>query len=167
MSSVEQLKSFGKVKNSYAGLSMHDDISITILFASRFFEDDSQFEWLDEWFSQLPNYNYNTIEERNKVLQILNYLEIYEYTNEDDDTEADNYSELVSAATSGFGQITQQASGTYGSLMHNQNTSTPYHNNPNNMNGNYYSHQQQTPMYQGTYSSLSRNNLMNSRFIKR
>ena len=39
--------------------------------------------------------------------------------------------------------------------------------NPNNMNGNYYSHQQQTPMYQGTYSSLSRNNLMNSRFIKR
>ena len=108
MSSVEQLKAFGKVKNSYAGLSMHDDISITILFASRFFEDDSQFEWLDEWFSQLPNYNYNTIEERNKVLQILNYLEIYEYTNEDDDTEADNYSELVSAATSGFGQITQQ-----------------------------------------------------------
>ena len=85
---------------------MHDDISITILFASRFFEDDSQFEWLDEWFSQLSNYNYNTIEERNKVLQILNYLEIYEYTNEDDDTEADNYSELVSAATSGFGQIT-------------------------------------------------------------
>ena len=168
LSSVEQLKSFGKVKNSYAGLSMHDDISITILFASRFFEDDSQFEWLDEWFSQLPNYNYNTIEERNKVLQILNYLEIYEYTNEDDDTEADNYSELVSAATSGFGQITQQASGTYGSLMHNQNTSTPYHNNyPNNMNGNYYPSPQQTPMYQGTYSSLSRNNLMNSRFIKR
>ena len=168
MSSVEQLKSFGKVKNSYAGLSMHDDISITILFASRFFEDDSQFEWLDEWFSQLPNYNYNTIEERNKVLQILNYLEIYEYTNEDDDTEADNYSELVSAATSGFGQITQQASGTYGSLMHNQNTSTSYHNNyPNNMNGNYYPSPQQTPMYQGTYSSLSRNNLMNSRFIKR
>ena len=81
---------------------------------------------------------------------------------------ADNYSELVSAATSGFGQITQQASGTYGSLMHNQNTSTPYHNNyPNNMNGNYYPSPQQTPMYQGTYSSLSRNNLMNSRFIKR
>ena len=39
-STIEQLKAFGKVKNSYAGLAMHDDISITVLFASRFFDDD-------------------------------------------------------------------------------------------------------------------------------
>ena len=43
MSTIEQLKSFGKVKNSYAGLSTHDDIAITVLFASRFFDDDNYF----------------------------------------------------------------------------------------------------------------------------
>lgn len=167
MSTVEQLKSFGKVKNSYAGLAMHDDISVTVLFASRFFDDESNFEWLDEWFSQLPNYNYQTTEERNKVNTILNYLQIYEYTNEDDDTEADNYSELASIATAGFGQITKQTQGTYGALMHGQNQSNPYQNmNPNYqmMNNNYYPQQQ--PQYSGTYSSL-RNNITNSRFIRR
>jgi predicted aldo/keto reductase-like oxidoreductase len=55
MSTIEQLKSFGKVKNSYAGLSTHDDIAITVLFASRFFDaEDKYFEWLDEWFGILP-----------------------------------------------------------------------------------------------------------------
>lgn len=169
MSTVEQLKSFGKVKNSYAGLSMHDDIAVTVLFASRFFDDESNFEWLDEWFSQLPNYNYSTAEERNKVNTILNYLQIYEYTNEDDDQESQNYAELSNMATSGFGQITQQAQGTYGSLMHGQNTSNPYQNmNPNYqmMNNNYYPQNNIQPQYSGTYSSL-RNNITNSRFIRR
>jgi len=62
MSTIEQLKTFGKVKNSYAGLDAHDDIAFTVLNASRFFDDDFYFEWLDEWFSQLPHYTYNSQE---------------------------------------------------------------------------------------------------------
>ena len=62
MSTIEQLKSFGKVKNSYAGLAMHDDIAVTVLFASRFFDNDNYFEWLDDWFSLLPQLLNNTPE---------------------------------------------------------------------------------------------------------
>lgn len=116
MSSVEQLKAFGKVKNSYAGLSMHDDISITILFASRFFDDENMFEWLDEWFSKLPYFNYESEEIRQNVNTVLNYLNIYEYI-QDDDEESDNYSELANIASQGFGQITHQTQGTYGSII--------------------------------------------------
>lgn len=158
MSTVEQLKSFGKVKNSYAGLAMHDDISITVLFASRFFDDENQFEWLDEWFSQLPNYSYENQEQRENVMTILNYLQIYEYTKEDEDD--NNLADIASYAAQGFGKITQQTTGTYGSLM---NLSTNQQQYPYNQLPYY----QPNYMNQGTYSSLKNNNVMNSRFIKR
>jgi hypothetical protein len=97
MSTIEQLKSFGKVKNSYAGLSTHDDIAITVLFASRFFDaEDKYFEWLDEWFSILPTLN-NTQEEQEKLNKIYTYLEKYEYTKDDDQYE-DDISEISAYA---------------------------------------------------------------------
>ena len=117
MSTIEQLKSFGKVKNSYAGLSTHDDIAITVLFASRFFDDDSYFEWLDEWFSLLPTLN-NDKDYQTQINTILMYLEKYEYTKEDDET--DDIADLASYAAQGFGQLTMQTTGTYGSLFNNQ-----------------------------------------------
>ena len=43
MSTIEQLKTFGKVKNSYAGLDAHDDIAITVLSASRFLQCSGNF----------------------------------------------------------------------------------------------------------------------------
>lgn len=116
MSTIEQLKSFGKVKNSYAGLSTHDDIAITVLFASRFFDaEDKYFEWLDEWFSILPTLN-NTQEEQEKLNKIYTYLEKYEYTKDDDQYE-DDISEISAYAAQGFGQLTMQTTGTYGSLF--------------------------------------------------
>ena len=118
MSTIEQLKSFGKVKNSYAGLSTHDDIAITVLFASRFFDDeDKYFEWLDEWFGILPQY-LNTKEEQEQVYTIFSYLEKYEYTKDDD--QEDDPSEIAAYAAMGFGQLTMETQGTYGSL-YNQN----------------------------------------------
>ena len=102
MSTIEQLKSFGKVKNSYAGLSMHDDIAITVLFASRFFDDEKYFEWLDEWFSQLPYFNYETPEELEKINQILIYLQKYEYVQEDDQ-EDDDLGDVMTYAAQGLG----------------------------------------------------------------
>lgn len=118
MSTIEQLKSFGKVKNSYAGLSTHDDIAITVLFASRFFDDDNYFEWLDEWFSLLPTFN-NTKELKEQINTILMYLDKYEYTH--DDEQDDDLGELNTYAAQGFGQITLQTSGTYGSLFNINN----------------------------------------------
>lgn len=118
MSTIEQLKSFGKVKNSYAGLSTHDDIAITVLFASRFFDDDNYFEWLDEWFTLLPTFN-NTKELKEQINTILMYLDKYEYTHDDD--QEDDLGELNTYAAQGFGQITLQTSGTYGSLFNVNN----------------------------------------------
>ena len=118
MSTIEQLKSFGKVKNSYAGLSAHDDIAITVLFASRFFDDEEKyFEWLDEWFSILPQY-ISTPEEQQKINLIFTYLEKYEYTK--DDEQEDDIGEIAAYAAQGFGQLTMETQGTYGSL-YNQN----------------------------------------------
>ena len=114
MSTIEQLKTFGKVKNSYAGLDSHDDIAFTVLNASHFFDDNQYFEWLDEWFSQLPHYVYDNIEDRDKVATILHYLEIYEYSKDD---ELDEDDDTLSLAASGFGQLTTEATGTYGSLF--------------------------------------------------
>lgn len=118
MSTIEQLKSFGKVKNSYAGLSTHDDIAITVLFASRFFDaEEKYFEWLDEWFGILPQY-ITTEEERNQINTIFTYLEKYEYTK--DDEQEDDPGEIAAYAAQGFGQLTMETQGTYGSL-YNQN----------------------------------------------
>ena len=123
MSTIEQLKTFGKVKNSYAGLDAHDDIAITVLFASHFFDDDNYFEWLDEWFSQLPYYEYRLQEDKEKVLTILHYLDIYENAKDDEDDEDDG---LAAYAAQGFGQLTQQTQGTYGSLFTSQEQQQQY-----------------------------------------
>lgn len=122
MSTIEQLKTFGKVKNSYAGLSTHDDIAITVLFASRFFDDEKYFEWLDEWFTLLPQLQYEDKNEYDKLHTILHYLDIYEYVKDD---ELDNTNdEIYSYAAQGLGQITNKIEGTYGSLMNMDNQQT-------------------------------------------
>lgn len=124
MSTIEQLKTFGKVKNSYAGLSAHDDIAVTVLFASRFFDDEKYFEWLDDWFTQLPQFTYDSSSSE-KLTTILHYLDIYEYTKDDDYDDNDD-KQLNQLAMSGFGQLTTQAQGTYGSLLINQDNMDYY-----------------------------------------
>ena len=128
MSTIEQLKSFGKVKNSYAGLAMHDDIAVTVLFASRFFDNDNYFEWLDDWFSLLPQLLNNTPEEIEKINTILMYLDKYEYTK--DDEQDDDISEIITVGADNFGQLTQETYGTYGSLL--QNNYQPSYSNYKN-----------------------------------
>lgn len=134
MSTIEQLKTFGKVKNSYAGLDAHDDIAFTTLNASHFFDDEQYFEWLDEWFTQLPYYEYELPEDKEKVLTILHYLEIYENAKDDEDEDDGG---LTAYAAQGFGQITQQTQGTYGSLFTQQDQYQHYNNQYISTNDRY------------------------------
>ena len=136
MSTVEQLKTFGKVKNSYAGLSAHDDLAITVMWCSRFFNDDSYFEWLDDWFSILPNFDYSEhMDEYYNMQKVLQMLQLYEVNM--DDEELDD-TELLNTASSGFGQLSVGIQGTYGQLMNKQNSSTNY------QNGSYNTYSSQT-----------------------
>ena len=113
------------------------------------------------------------MEEKENVMLILQYLAMYQDTLEDEEKESDEMSAIVSYAGQGFGQITQQTQGTYGSLL-NQNNSSYGTLNMNNQRNTYgqqyndpyrqyqYPYQQQT----GIYSSI-KNTVTNSMFLKR
>ena len=63
-------------------------------------------------------------------------MEIYE--NAKDDEEDDDNDNLTAYAASGFGQLTQQAQGTYGSLFTQQEQNPYQYNNPYmSMNNRY------------------------------
>lgn len=152
LSTIEQLKTFGKVKNSYAGLSAHDDLAITVMWTSRFFEDESYFEWLDEWFGILPMIDYHeTPDKYNMVTQVLHMLDIYD-TNMDDESIDDTG--LFSTAAGGFGQLNTQIN-SYGSLMSRQNTSNSY---SNGYNTSY--------AQPNTYSNIMNNPVTRTRFTR-
>lgn len=150
LSSIDQLKNFGKVKNSYAGLSMHDDISVTCLFASQFFDTEMYFEWIDEWFSYLNKFPFDDPEEKNKIFTVMKYLEIYEY-DKDDDSESQEIADIMHYAADMNRPMNYQIKGTYGSLVNNNSGNVNYYH------GNNVS---------STYSSL-RNSVTNSRFIRK
>ena len=144
MSTIEQLKTFGKVKNSYAGLSAHDDLAITVMWCSRFFEDETYFEWLDDWFTQMPYYDYSdNIEKLQNIQKVLQFLDIYDINMDDDEIDD---SGILAASASGFGQLTQNISGTYGQLINQQ------YNTSNNYNMGGYNN----------YSSQTYNNIINN-----
>ena len=56
-------------------------------------------------------------------MTILHYLDIYENAKDDEEDEDDG---LAAYAAQGFGQLTQQAQGTYGSLFSTQDQQYPY-----------------------------------------
>lgn len=140
MSTIEQLKTFGKVKNSYAGLSAHDDLAITVMWCSRFFEDEEYFEWLDDWMTMLPKFDYHENPDKLIMIQkVLEMLQIYEVNMDDEMSEDDG---MLRHAASGFGQLRQNIEGTYGSLMNRNNSSNNYgsynsYNNYNNFGSTY------------------------------
>lgn len=152
MSTIEQLKTFGKVKNSYAGLSAHDDLAITVMWCSRFFEDEEYFEWLDDWMSILPTFDYHeNPTELIMIQKVLEMLQIYEVNMDDDQVEDDG---ILNYAAQGFGQLNHQIGGTYGALMNKTNTSNNFGNNGYNNFGNSL----------GTYSQLINNPVTRTKY---
>lgn len=106
LSTIGQIGQFCKNKNSYAGQCCHDDISVTVLFAS-IAQESSDFNlWLNNWLETLPS--------TPKVRRILQMLDIYvetEVTMSDEE-----FSNFYSKASAGFGRLTYKQQG-YGSLI--------------------------------------------------
>ena len=57
LSTAAQLGGFGRVKNSYAGIGIHDDISMTVLSLSRIYEEEEYLVWLSDYFYEMVNKN--------------------------------------------------------------------------------------------------------------
>lgn len=154
MSTIEQLKTFGKVKNSYAGLSAHDDLAITVMWCSRFFEDEEYFEWLDDWMSILPTFDYHeNPSELIMIQKVLEMLQIYEVNMDDEMADDDG---MLRHAASGFGQLNHQINGTYGSLMSGNNSSNNF--------GNYNQGYNNFGNGLSTYSSLINNPVTRTKY---
>ena len=53
ISTLGQINNFAKGKNgSYAGVAMHDDIAVTVLFSWRAFEEEEFLEWLQQYLDE-------------------------------------------------------------------------------------------------------------------
>lgn len=52
---IAQLNAFAKRKGVYAGIALHDDIAVTVLFLCRAFEEEEFIEWLDQYLSELED----------------------------------------------------------------------------------------------------------------
>ena len=83
-SSISQLENFGKnSKGLYEGSCMHDDIAVTVLFISHVNDIPEFFDWIEEWFDSLEEYN------NMHILHIKEILNMYinngeeEYTDDD------------------------------------------------------------------------------------
>ena len=154
LSTIEQLKSFGKVKEKYMGIGAHDDIAVTVLFSSRWFEDDDFLSWIEEWIEELPGYNYGDDLFRNKLRSIYALQQKYAEDLEDEINDKDFADQYMSAA-SGFGRITGVNSSSYSSMIHNaqQNNNSSYGNYNNGFNQVQY------------HNNMSRNMLTNTRYI--
>lgn len=52
---IAQLNAFAKRKGVYAGIALHDDIAVTVLFLCRAFEEEEFIEWIDQYLSELED----------------------------------------------------------------------------------------------------------------
>ena len=104
LSTIHQLKSFGKLKEKYQGIGSHDDIAVTVLFASRFFEDDIFISWIEEWIDDLPMKNYGDYKFKQKLKQIFELRQKYAEQLDDEMSDQD-FKDYVLNAAEGFGKI--------------------------------------------------------------
>jgi len=63
---LAEFGSFGKVKNTYKGIAKHDDIAMSTLNISRFYEEPEYSDWLYDFLDQMPNSDIKTY-----MLQII------------------------------------------------------------------------------------------------
>ncbi len=63
---LAEFGSFGKVKNTYKGIAKHDDIAMSTLNLSRFYEEPEYNDWLYDFLDGMP-----TSDVKNYILQIL------------------------------------------------------------------------------------------------
>lgn len=52
---IAEFGSFGKVKKSWKGIAKHDDVAMTVLNLSRFYEEQEYADWLFDFLDVLPN----------------------------------------------------------------------------------------------------------------
>jgi hypothetical protein len=52
---LAEFGSFGKVKNTYKGIAKHDDIAMSTLNLSRFYEEPEYSDWLYDFLDQMPS----------------------------------------------------------------------------------------------------------------
>ena len=117
MSTIDQLKAFGKLNDKYQGVGQHDDISITVLFASRFFDDNDFLEWIEEWLDTLSMTNYGDTEFRYKLRKSFELRQKFQEQQDDEISDQDFKDQILSAA-SGFGQIHDNINAqTYGNII--------------------------------------------------
>lgn len=69
LSTFAQLNNFSKIKGTYAGIALHDDIAVTVFFACRAFEEAEFLEWLEQYLSEM--------EDSPLKSKIMIYLRIY------------------------------------------------------------------------------------------
>ena len=65
---LAEFGSFGRVKNSYKGIAKHDDIAMSTLNLSRFYEEPEYADWLYDFLDEMPGselktYMFNLIQE--------------------------------------------------------------------------------------------------------
>lgn len=63
---LAEFGSFGKVKNTFRGIAKHDDIAMSALNISRFYEEPEYSDWLYDLLDQMPTSNI-----KNYMLQII------------------------------------------------------------------------------------------------
>jgi len=63
---LAEFGSFGKVKNSYKGIAKHDDLAMSTLNLSRFYEEPEYSDWLYDFLDQMP-----ACDRRTYMLQII------------------------------------------------------------------------------------------------
>lgn len=73
VSTYSQLNGFGKVKNSYAGIGIHDDISMTVLSLSRIYEESEYEIWLEDYLYEMIN--------KTEKYRINKYIGKYDFQN--------------------------------------------------------------------------------------
>lgn len=74
---LAEFGSFGKVKNSFKGIAKHDDIAMSALNISRFYEEPEYSDWLYDFLDQMPSsplkiYMNNIIQEPTDDSQEMN-----------------------------------------------------------------------------------------------
>lgn len=104
MCAIGQLKSFGKVGGHYMGMNMHDDIAVTVVFASQFFKDDDFEIWIEEWFDSMANYKFDDPLIYNKYKNAMFLQRKYVEQLEDDITDK-QFNEVFLSAASGFNSM--------------------------------------------------------------
>lgn len=115
-STITQIQNFGKTKKgTYAGIAMHDDIAVTILFVSHVRDIEEFTWWLEDWIDTAKH------EDDWKIGPIRELLKIY--SEGDDEYIADD-----AAFNSLYGLDTTSNTQTYGSLMNTGNIVNPYIN---------------------------------------